>query len=119
MPDDELESHLAERLKETRDIANFSRARKPAAAEPAEVERVYELPDHLGGRKIADKFVRGGASQPVAAKPAAEEPVKPKGLEHHLKARLAEVQDTPIARKSDMERMLEAYRKQRRDLGGS
>jgi hypothetical protein len=112
MPDDELESHLAERLKETKDVANFTRRTPPGGS--AEVERVLELPDHLGGRKIADKFTRSGS----APKPVVEEAPKPKGLEHHLKARLAEVQDLPPSR-SKLDDTLEAYRKLRRDMGGS
>jgi len=117
MPDDELESHLAERLKETKDVASFSVAsfsRRPQPSESAEVERVLELPDHLGGRKISDKFTRSGAAKPVP-----QEAPKPKGLEHHLKERLAEVQDTPISRGGKLEDTLEAYRKMRRDMGGS
>ncbi|MDB5101380.1 MAG: hypothetical protein JWM80_5801 [Cyanobacteria bacterium RYN_339] len=115
MADDELESHLADRLKETKDIANFTR--RPKGSESAEVERVLELPDHLGGRKISDKFTRTG--KVPAAQPVAEEPGKPKGLEHHLKSRLAEIEDTPISRGSKLEDSLEAYRKLRRDMGGS
>jgi hypothetical protein len=113
MADDELESHLAERLKETKDVASFTR--RPQGSESAEVERVLELPDHLGGRKISDKFTRTGKQQP----PAPVEPPKPKGLEHHLKSRLAEIQDTPISRGNKLDDQLEAYRKLRRDIGGS
>lgn len=111
MPDDELESHLAERLKETKDVANFTRRTPPGGS--AEVERVLELPDHLGGRKISDKFTRSGGAAPPPV-----EPPKPKGLEHHLKARLAEVQDIPLS-KGKLDDTLEAYRKLRRDMGGS
>jgi hypothetical protein len=110
MPDDELESHLAERLKETKDVASFTR--RPKGSESAEVERVLELPDHLGGRKISDKFTRSGKAKPVV-----EDAPKPKGLEHHLKSRLAEIQDTPISR-GKLEDTLDAYRKMRRDMGG-
>lgn len=114
--DEELESHLAERLKETHDVANFTRKPRPEAS--GEVERVVELPGHLGGRKITDKFVRGGTPTPVP-RPTDEDAPRSKGLDHHLKSRLAEVQDTPIGQMSELERQLQAYRKQRRDLGGS
>ena len=114
--DDELESHLADRLKETRDVANFSRS-KPVAGTTGEVERTYELPEHLGGRTIADRFVRGGSTP--APRPKVEDDPKPKGLEHHLKSRLAEVQDIGPGQGSEIDRMLEAYRKRRRDMGGS
>ncbi len=72
--------------------------------------------EHLGGRKITDKFVRSGG-KPVVAAPA--EPVKPAGLEHHLKTRLSEIQDTPLTRASALEDTLERYRQNRRKLGGS
>jgi hypothetical protein len=110
--DEELESHLADRLKETRDVANFSRPKRPD--EPVELERVVEMPDHLGGRKISDKFIRGGKTAP----PPSEAP-KPKGLEHHLKSRLSEIEDVPLGQGNDIDRLLESYRKRRREMGGS
>lgn len=108
---EELESHLADRLKETRDVASFSR--RQAAPQPGEteVEHVLELPEHLGGRKIADKFIRGGKPTP----PPTE---KPKKLEHHLESLLSEVQDsTTFSRSGDDP--LEAYRRRRKEMGGS
>jgi hypothetical protein len=112
--DDTLEHHLAERLKEARDFANFS-AHRPQAGSQEDVERVVALPEHLGGRAISDKFVR--SKGPEAPKPQ-EAPKKPV-LEHHLKSRLAEIQDQSAFGTAKSNDPIEAYRRMRRDMGGS
>jgi hypothetical protein len=77
------------------------------------VERVVELPGHLGGRKIRDRFVRG---QQEAPKPVPETPKG--GLEHHLKSRLGEIEDQSLFQKGPQS-AIDAYAELRRKLGGS
>lgn len=113
--DDKLEHHLAERLKEARDFANFS-SRRPAQGSQEDVERTVALPEHLGGRQISDKFVR--SKSPEAQAPPPEPPKKPV-LEHHLKSRLAEIQDQSSFKGTGPLDAIEAYRRRRRELGGS
>ncbi|HEY9722583.1 MAG TPA: hypothetical protein V6D47_11230 [Oscillatoriaceae cyanobacterium] len=103
MADSELDPHLAERLGEVVDTADFRR--REARVGSDEVERAMALPEHLGGRAISDRFSR--------AKPTP----KP-GLEPHLKSRLAEVQDSPLVRQS-ADDAVEQYRALRRRMGGS
>lgn len=114
MADDQLEHHLAERLKDARDFADFS-SRRPPAGSQEDVERTVALPEHLGGRAISDKFVR--SKGPEAPKPP-EAPKKPV-LEHHLKSRLAEIEDQSSFRGTGPLDPIEAYRRRRRELGGS
>ena len=111
---DDLEAHphLAERLKEAVDVANFSRRQAPQGT--GEVERVVELPWHLGGRKIRDRFVRG---QQEAPKPVQETPTG--GLEHHLKSRLGEIEDQSLFDRKGPQSAIDAYAELRRKLGGS
>lgn len=111
MPDErdlEAHPHLAERLKEARDVADFSSRRAEA---PTEVSSTYAMPEHLGGRSVSDTFVRGGT--PPQSPP---EPTTQKGLPAHLKSRLAEVSDELRTGARDP---IEAYRQRRRQLGGS
>lgn len=122
-PDFDEHDYLAERLRQTRDVASFTGHQPPAgAAGPLDgvvVERVTELGGdaHLGGRKVRDRFVRsGGAPAPQAAPPASAK------LDPYLEARLKEVQDQAPRFKSVKptlnDEALDTYRALRRQLGG-
>jgi hypothetical protein len=124
-PDFDEHDYLAERLRQTRDVASFTGHPPPAgevAGEPLNgtvVERVTELRGdaHLGGRKVRDRFVRsGGAPVPQAAPQA-----NPK-LDPYLEARLKEVQDQAPRFKTVKPNLndeaLDTYRALRRQLGG-
>ena len=115
---DDLEPHLADRLADARDFADFGASRRAATAgtpEGAEVTREIEVAgaEHLGGRKVQDTFKRTGKA-PVAAP---EQPARAKKLEHHLAARLEEVQDERVS--SDGDAALRAYQDLRRKMGGA
>lgn len=115
---DDLEPHLADRLGDARDFADFGASRRAAATgtpEGAEVTREIEVAgaEHLGGRKVQDVFKRTGKA-PVTheAPPAAR-----KKLEHHLASRLKEVQDEMVSSQADA--ALRAYQDLRRRMGGA
>ena len=115
---DDLEPHLAERLKDARDFADFGASRRRAALgtpEGQEVTREIEVAgaEHLGGRKVQDTFKRTGQA-PVAH---VDEPARKKKLEHHLASRLKEVQDEMITGGPDA--ALRAYQDLRRKMGGA
>lgn len=124
-PDFDEHDYLAERLRQTQDVASFTGHQPPAgdmAGEPASgavVERVTELRGdaHLGGRKVRDRFVRSGGAPAPQAAPAAS----PK-LDPYLEARLKEVQDQAPRFKSVKptlnDEALDTYRALRRQLGG-
>lgn len=128
-PDHDAPDHLAERLREARDVANFSHGRAdgtgalqpPNASGGQVVERVTELKGdaHLGGRKVKDRFVRSGATQSLPAQPTA---AKPQKLDPYLEARLKEIQDQAPRFKSVKpqlaEEAVDTYRELRRQLGG-
>jgi hypothetical protein len=128
-PDHDAPDHLAERLREARDVANFSHGRPgeptaphaPGAPGGQVVERVTELKGdaHLGGRKVKDRFVRTGGSQPPASPQAGPRPQK---LDPYLEARLKEIQDQAPRFKSVKPQLadeaVDTYRELRRQLGG-
>lgn len=117
---DELEGHLADRLGEVRDIANFARTRPLGTPEGQEVvgrEIVVEGAEHLGGRKVRDTFTRGGKAAPVVIAPEDLPPAARK-LEHHLKARLAEVHDEYPSSGGSIEAQLAKMRDLRKQMGG-
>lgn len=116
---DDLEPHLAERLKDARDFADFGASRRAAAAgtpEGQEVTREIEVAgaEHLGGRKVQDVFRRTGKAPVTNDAPL---PLSKKKLEHHLASRLKEVQDTIVS--SDADAALRAYQDLRRKMGGA
>lgn len=115
---DDLEHHLADRLADARDFADFGASRRAASAgtpEGQEVTREIEVAgaEHLGGRKVQDTFKRTGKAAVVHQ---ADEPGRKKKLEHHLASRLKEVQDEMVSSESD--RALRAYQEMRRKMGG-
>ena len=128
-PDHDAPDHLAERLREARDVANFSHAQPGGQVAPGGtgalgghvVERVTELKGdaHLGGRKVKDRFVRTGGAQPPAAPQAS---AKPQKLDPYLEARLKEIQDQAPRFKSVKPQLadeaVDTYRELRRQLGG-
>jgi hypothetical protein len=122
-PDFDEHDYLAERLRQTRDVASFTGHQLPSGeagpSNGAVVERVTELGGdaHLGGRKVRDRFVRSGA----APLPQPAPPASPK-LDPYLEARLKEVQDQAPRFKSVKptlnDEALDTYRALRRQLGG-
>jgi hypothetical protein len=124
-PDFDEHDYLAERLRQTQDVASFTGHQSPGgdvAGQPSSgsvVERVTELRGdaHLGGRKVRDRFVRSGGVLVPQAAPAAS----PK-LDPYLEARLKEVQDQAPRFKSVKptlnDEALDTYRALRRQLGG-
>jgi hypothetical protein len=128
-PDHDAPDHLAERLREARDVANFSHGRQadltapsaPGAPGGQVVERVTELKGdaHLGGRKVKDRFVRTGGAPPTPTPPTA---AKPQKLDPYLEARLNEIQDQAPRFKSVKPQLadeaVDTYRELRRQLGG-
>ncbi len=114
---DDLEPHLADRLADARDFADFGASRRAAAAgtsEGSEVTREIEIAgaEHLGGRKVQDVFKRTGKAPVTPDAPPAR-----KKLEHHLASRLKEVQDEMVSSQGDA--ALRAYQDMRRRMGGS
>lgn len=110
-PSDDLESHLADRLNEQRDVMAFSRPVEQTVSR----EVTLEGAEHLGGRKVQDTFTRGGGRpQP---KPQAELSPRKGKLEHHLEARLKEVKDEMVQDPADA--LMRAYQERRRKLGGT
>ena len=123
MPSSE-DDYLSERLRQTRDVASFGQGGSAvggAASGGEVVERVSEISgaEHLGGRKVKDRFIRSGGAAPAPARLAQ---AKPAG-DDYLESRLKEIQDaSPKLRsvKADVKaEAVDTYRELRRRLGGS
>jgi hypothetical protein len=123
------DDYLTERLRQTRDVASFGSGAGAASGAPSEgtvVERVTEVAgaEHLGGRKVKDRFIRTNGA------PAAQASVvKAPAGDPYLDARLKEIQDAaPRLRSAKAEgkskadvkaEAVDTYRELRRQLGGS
>lgn len=88
-PEDPLESHLQEGLRQVRD--EWRGGVQPSELEAPQQARAHEVAarvQQIEGRTVRDRFVRGsstvGASGPNAAAPK---------LERHLRDRLRDVED--------------------------